>query len=145
MTAVPAPVSWLLIRPGWKVYAADGSQVGEVDETAGDETRDIFDGIVLATSALGAPRYVLAEQVAEIREGVVRLSLTVAEVEALEEYQEPATSAQIEADSKGGLANQLSSDAREIEGKLVHPVQRHAHPMNIWRRMYLALRRLIRR
>ncbi len=54
-------VSWLLIRPGWKVYAADGHEVGEVNEVAGDETRDIFDGLSLATGAVGQPRYVLAE------------------------------------------------------------------------------------
>jgi hypothetical protein len=45
------PVSWLVIRPGWKVFAADGSEVGEIDEIAGDDSEDIFDGtarVVLA-------------------------------------------------------------------------------------------------
>jgi hypothetical protein len=39
------PVSWLVIRPGWKVFAADGSEVGEVDEIAGDDREDVFDGL----------------------------------------------------------------------------------------------------
>ena len=72
------PVSWLLIRPGWKVLASDGSEVGEVDEIAGDDTEDIFDGLAIATSALGKPRYVPAEQVGQITDGVVHLTLTPA-------------------------------------------------------------------
>jgi hypothetical protein len=42
------PVSWLVIRPGWKVFAADGSEVGEVDEIAGDDSEDIFDGLAIS-------------------------------------------------------------------------------------------------
>ena len=90
------PVSWLLIRPGWKVLAADGSEVGEVDEVAGDDSEDIFDGVAVATGAFARPRYVAAEQVDEITDGVVHLTLTRAEVEQLGEYLEPATSAAIE-------------------------------------------------
>ena len=51
------PVSWLMIRPGWKVYSSDGTEVGAVDEVAGDESQDIFDGLAVATSALGKPIY----------------------------------------------------------------------------------------
>jgi pentatricopeptide repeat protein len=101
---MPDPVSWLLIRPGWKVYAADGAEVGEVDEVTGDDTQDIFDGIALATSVLGRPLYVPARHVSEITEGGVHLSLARDEVTALDEYREPATSAQIEANNKGGVA-----------------------------------------
>jgi hypothetical protein len=90
------PVSWLLIEPGWKVLAADSTEVGQVDEVAGDSNADIFDGLAIATSVAGKPRYVPAEQVAEITEGVVRLSLSPSQVEQLEEYVEPAPSIQIE-------------------------------------------------
>jgi hypothetical protein len=76
-------VSWLMIEPGWKVLAADGSEVGEVDEVAGDSSIDIFDGLAIATSAFGKPRYVPAEQVGEITEGTVRLKLTREEVDRL--------------------------------------------------------------
>lgn len=138
------PVSWLLIRPGWKVYASDGDEVGRVDEVAGDDTQDIFDGLALATSALGKPLYVRAEQVAEISEGAVRLSLTHEQVMALDEYREPATSAMIEPDSKGGLVAEAAGELRKVEG-LVRPVQRHERSMNVWQRMYLAVRRLLGR
>jgi hypothetical protein len=138
------PVSWLLIRPGWKVLASDGSEVGEVDEIAGDDTEDIFDGLAIATSALGKPRYVPAEQVGQITDGVVHLTLTPAEVEQLEEYLEPATSAEIEPESKGGVGETIAAEARELEGEVFAPIQRHEHPMNVWRRIAFFFRRLAR-
>jgi len=136
------PVSWLLIEAGWKVLAADGSEVGKVDEVAGDSNADIFDGLAIATSRFGQPRYVPSEQVAEITEGTVRLSLTSEQVEQLGEYLEPATSAQIEPNSKGGVGESLGADARELEGKVLAPTQRHEHSMNIWRRIAFFFRRL---
>jgi hypothetical protein len=129
------PVSWLLIREGWKVVADDGSDVGEVDEIAGDDTEDIFDGLAVATSAFGKPRYVLAEQVGQITNGVVHLTISRAQVAQLGEYVEPATSAEIEPDSKGGLGETLSADVHELEAKVVAPIERHEHSMNIWRRI----------
>lgn len=86
------PVSWLMIEPGWKVLAADGSDVGQVDEVVGDSSVDIFDGLAIATSAFGKPRYVPAERVAAITEGTVRLAVTPEEVERLGEYVEPPPS-----------------------------------------------------
>jgi hypothetical protein len=135
------PVSWLLIRRGWKVLAADGGEAGEVDEVAGDDTEDIFDGLAIATSALGKPRYVPAEQVVEITEGVVRLSISQEQVEQLGEYLEPATSAEIEPNSKGGIGEGLGAEVRKVEGGLFAPTQRHEHSMNIWRRIAFFFRR----
>ncbi len=115
-----------MIRAGWKVVAADGSEVGEVDEVAGDDTEDIFDGLAIATSSFGKPRYVPAEQVAGISQGVVRLSLTREQAGQLDEYLEPATSAEIEPDSKGGqraapnlppsccVSRAVDADGREV-------------------------------
>ncbi|HVP75585.1 MAG TPA: DUF2171 domain-containing protein [Gaiellaceae bacterium] len=136
------PVSWLLIETGWKVLAADGSEVGEVDEVVGDDTEDIFDGLAIATSALAKPRYVPAERVAEITNGAVRLSLTREEVSRLGEYLEPATSAEIEPDGKGGLGESLGAEVREIEGDVLAPIQRREHSMNIWRRIAFFVRRI---
>ena len=135
------PVSWLMIEPGWKVAAADGSEVGEVDEIAGDSSLDIFDGLAIATSAFGKPRYVPAEQVGEITEGTVRLQLTREQVDRLGEYLEPATSAEIEADNKGGLGESVRAEARELEGKVLAPTQKHEHSINIWRRIAFFFRR----
>jgi hypothetical protein len=133
-----------MIETGWKVLAADGPEIGEVDEVAGDSSVDIFDGLAIATSALGRPRYVPAEAVAEITEGRVRLSLTKEQAEQLEEYLEPATSAEIEPESKGGLGETISADVREVEAKAVAPTQRHEHHMNILRRIAFFFRRLVK-
>jgi hypothetical protein len=137
------PVSWLMIKAGWKVLAADGSEVGEVDEIAGDDNADIFNGLAIATSAFGKPRYVPAEQVAEITDGSVRLSLSREQVAQLGEYLEPATSAEIEPDSKGGFGEALGADVRELEGKVFAPTQKHEHSMNVWRRIAFFFRRLV--
>ena len=139
--ATDDPVSWLLIRAGWKVVSSDGQEVGHVEEVAGDDTQDIFDGLAVATTAFGKPRYVLSEQVAQITEGTVNLTLTRAQVEQLAEYLEPATSEQIEPESKGGLAETLRADVREVEGKALVPTQRHEHSVNIWRRIVSWFRR----
>jgi len=139
---MPDPVSWLLIRPGWKVLASDGSEVGEVDEVVGDENQDIFDGLAVARSAFGSPRYVPAEQVASIVEGTVSLSLAPAEVEQLGEYAEPATSARIEADSRGGAGEAIGAELRELEGRIVAPIESHEQRMSIWRRIAFFFRRL---
>ena len=135
------PLSWLTIRPGWKVVAADGVEVGEVDEIAGDDTEDVFDGLAVATSAFGKPRYVLSEQVGLITHGVVHLTIDHTQVEQLGEYLEPATSAEIEADNKGGFAETIGADIHEIEAKEFAPIQRHEHSMNIWRRIAFYFRR----
>jgi hypothetical protein len=138
------PVSWLLIRAGWKVVSSDGQEVGHVEEVAGDDTQDIFDGLAVATTAFGKPRYVLSEQVAQITDGTVNLTLTRAQVEQLAEYLEPATSEQIEPESKGGLAETVRADVREVEGKALAPTQRHEHSVNIWRRIVSWFRRSTR-
>jgi hypothetical protein len=141
---VDDPVSWLMITPGWKVYASDGTEVGEVDEIAGDESHDIFDGLAVATTALGRPKYVPAEKVTTITEGRVNLSLTRAEVEGAGDYLEPATEAQIEPDSKGGLGEALGADLRELAGKAIHPVERQK-PVGLVRRVYLLIHRKLGR
>ena len=141
MPRVADPVSWLMVRPGWKVYSSDGAEVGAVDEVAGDDNHDIFDGLAVATSALGRPRYVPAEQVASIVEGEVHLSLSSADVERLGDYLEPATSAQIEPDDRAGFGSGVGAEARKLESKLITPVQHHPHEMNFWRRLWFVLRR----
>jgi hypothetical protein len=86
------PVSWLVIERGWTVVAADGTEVGKVDEVVGAPEEDIFNGLAISTGLLGAPKYVPAERVGEIDEGRVHLELSPAEVDGLDEYTRPAES-----------------------------------------------------
>jgi hypothetical protein len=94
---MPDPVAWIVIEPGWKVYAADGSEVGRVDERVGDENVDIFDGLAITSDTLHLKkRYVPSEQVAQIYEGEVHLKLSPQQVEHLSDYDEPPPSEEIE-------------------------------------------------
>lgn len=83
------PVSWFVVERGWEVADGDGGKLGTVEETVGDSSRDIFDGLTVGTGLLSKPRYVPAELVAEIVEGCVRLSISKDEFERLGAYDEP--------------------------------------------------------
>jgi hypothetical protein len=61
-------VSWLMIERGWKVVGPDGAKVGKVGEVLGDESVDIFHGLLVGGEEI------LAERVGEIREGEVQLT-----------------------------------------------------------------------
>jgi hypothetical protein len=80
------PVSWLLIEPGWTVVAADGSEVGKVEEIVGDTGEDIFNGLAVSTHLLGKPKYVPSERVRRIIEGSVELDLGADAIDRLDEH-----------------------------------------------------------
>jgi hypothetical protein len=130
-----------MIRPGWKVYGSDGAEVGQVDEVAGDENVDIFDGLAVAASALAKPKYVPAESVTTITEGRVNLSLSSADFAETSEFLEPATSAEIELADHRGLGETIGADVREVEGKAIHPVE-HEKPVGLLRRIDLWFHRV---
>ena len=46
------PVSWLLIERGWKVFGANGNEVGTVHEVTGDSGQDIFDGLSISSGTV---------------------------------------------------------------------------------------------
>ena len=82
-----APVSYLALEEATPVLAADGDEVGHVAHVLADEENDIFDGIVIS-HGLGRHTFADAEQVGEIHERGVVLTLTAAEAEALPEPSE---------------------------------------------------------
>ena len=90
------PVSWYLIEQGWEVVGSDGGAIGKVEETVGDSTRDIFDGLTVGTGLLSRPRYVPAEVVGEIVEGRVALTIDSEAFKRLDHYDEPPTTEEIE-------------------------------------------------
>jgi hypothetical protein len=83
------PVAWTVIERGWTVVDSAGDEIGHVDEVTGDESADIFDGITISQGILSKPKYVPSENVAQIVEGTVHLSLTRDAVETLQDYTEP--------------------------------------------------------
>jgi hypothetical protein len=92
---MPDPVSWKVVEKGWKVRDAAGDEIGTVGEITGDETADIFDGLTISQGILSRDKYVPSEQVGEIVEGEVRLTISHRQVEALQDFEEPAPEEQI--------------------------------------------------
>jgi uncharacterized protein YrrD len=91
------PVSWLMIEHGWKVLAADGSEVGRVEEVVGDTGSDIFNGLAVSTGLLARAKYVPAERVSEITEGEVRVDLPPERIEHLDDHEPEPPSADFRA------------------------------------------------
>jgi hypothetical protein len=91
------PVSWYVIERGWEVVGSDGESLGKIEETVGDSTHDIFDGLTVAAGLLGKAFYVPAEVVGEIVEGRVSLTIDQERFEQLDEYHEPPASEEVEA------------------------------------------------
>jgi len=86
---VADPVAWNMIESGWKVFDAEGDEIGHVHEVTGDHNADIFDGLAIKQGVLSKDQYVPSEHVGQILDGEVHLSLTRAQTEALETYTEP--------------------------------------------------------
>jgi hypothetical protein len=80
------PRSYLEVDEGVDVITSDGQVVGVLEHVLSDERSDIFDGIVVDTSAgPGGHRFVDAPDVDEFRERAVILRITGAEAEQLPE------------------------------------------------------------
>ena len=86
-----------MIDPGWRVTAADGSEIGRVEEVVGDTGSDIFNGLAVSSGLLAKAKYVPAERVAEIRDGEVRLDLPPDAVDGLDEHEPEPPSAEFRA------------------------------------------------
>ena len=81
------PVAWNMVERGWKVVAANGAEVGTVEEVTGDENVDIFDGL-----AISGGKYIPSEQVGEIVDGEIRLKTTSPQLQG---FSEPAVQEEI--------------------------------------------------
>jgi sporulation protein YlmC with PRC-barrel domain len=84
-------VSWRVIERGWSVVDSEGNEIGKVDQITGDVEEDIFDGLTIGDggTVLSRPKYVPSEQVGEIREGLIALTISAEEASKLEPYTAP--------------------------------------------------------
>jgi hypothetical protein len=74
------PGSYISLEPGTAVLSSDGEELGRVEKVRADAAADVFDGLVIATGALGGDRrFVEAAQVDEIYERGVVLTLDARE------------------------------------------------------------------
>src|SRR5215213_1717477 len=82
------PISFRLLERGTPVWSSDGREVGTVAEVLATDREDIFDGIVIVTSA--GRRFVDAPEVARIAERRVTISISFDEAERLPEPERGA-------------------------------------------------------
>ena len=86
MDDLGSPSSYLVLQPGVAVFSRDETKVGEVHHVLADESLDVFDGILIDTSALpGGMRFADASQIDQIYERGVVLTLSAADAERLPE------------------------------------------------------------
>jgi hypothetical protein len=131
------PVSWFMIEPGWKVVDSSGKEIGSVDESVGDSSNDIFNGLSISISLLGKTRYVPSERVGTITEGRVQLTLPKEQMHRLGEFEEPPTTAEILPEEAGALTR--------AEAAVEAPIQSHEQRLNFLTRLRHAFRRTFRR
>jgi hypothetical protein len=83
MNGLGPPISYLALKEGIPVYDAAGEKVGVVEHVLADAGADIFDGLIIHTEPLPG-RHVFADvdQIAEMREGGVVLSVGAGELHA---------------------------------------------------------------
>jgi hypothetical protein len=78
------PGSYMSLGRDTPVLSSDGEELGRVEEVRADAAADVFDGLVIATGALGGDRrFVEAAQVDEIYERGVVLTLDAGEARDL--------------------------------------------------------------
>ena len=123
MSDEPTTVSWEVIEPKWKVISVDDIEVGEVYLKVGDEDADIFDGLAITHHGGPAllhdytdrPRYVSADQIASIQQGIVRLTITAQESGQLPEHKAPE-SARILPES-ASMKERIETDVEKHTGR----------------------------
>jgi hypothetical protein len=70
------PTAYLALAEGTPVYDRDRAQIGVVDHVLADDTVDVFHGLIVHTTPLpGRHLYADADQIAELRENGVLLSV----------------------------------------------------------------------
>jgi hypothetical protein len=110
------PVSWLLIEKGWRVEDVTGAELGKVRAITGDEEADVFDGLAVEAGHLEKPRYVPAETVASIEQGLVSLRLTRDAFDRLEVYEKPPESIEIEPEQAPRSSRMIESVSNFFRG-----------------------------
>ena len=104
------PISYLALEAGAEVVTSDEEVVGKVEHVLADPESDVFDGLVIdIKTGPGGARFVDADQVAEIYERAVVLTLPSAEVDRL--HKPTPAPAALEShgveDSEGPLMSKL--------------------------------------
>lgn len=68
------------------MLSSDGDEIGKIDEVVADRQKDIFSGVTISSGLLSTSRFAPAAVIADMSSEAVRLSITGAEAEELENY-----------------------------------------------------------
>jgi uncharacterized protein YrrD len=120
MDDLGAPASYLTLGDGTAVHASGGEEVGKVAHVLADPDLDVFEGLVMRTGVLpGEHRFVDADQVAEIRERGVELTLSASEAQSLPQPSESPAALGVDADDvvRDELHDKLRRAWNLISGK----------------------------
>jgi hypothetical protein len=102
------PASYLTLEAGTDVVSSDGSVIGKVEHVLANEDEDIFDGLVVDLKAgPGGLRFADAEQVDEIYEDAVVLTLSESEADQLPNPEPSPAVMDSDADPPGPLEAKL--------------------------------------
>jgi hypothetical protein len=82
------PVSWLAVPYHGRVLGEDGTIIGTAESLLGDESADIFHGLVIKRDSDKAMVELKAERIPKITTKAIYTDLTAGEVAALEPYVE---------------------------------------------------------
>ena len=82
------PISWMTLSSGTPIMAADGTQVGRVQDVVADREKDIFSGVTFSEGIRGGIRFVPAALIDQITSEGVTLTATAPEAEEkIEPYE----------------------------------------------------------
>ncbi len=87
MTANDAPISWMTLEGGTVVLSSEGEEVGSVHEVIADRQKDIFSGITIDSGLLAGKRFAPADVIESISTEGVRLTISAAQAEELDDYE----------------------------------------------------------
>jgi uncharacterized protein YrrD len=115
-----APISYLVLAEGTRVFSADEHEIGTVVHVLADEREDVFDGIVIdARTGPGAHRFADAANVQAIHEHGVILKGDQRACEALPEpAANPAVMTDDPADPERGESGELQDKLRRAWDRL---------------------------
>jgi hypothetical protein len=78
-------LAWRAIKPGHRIVARDGTDLGTVSRVLADEGADIFHGVAVRRGLplIGEEHEVVAAQIERIDQDAVHTSLSAADVDGL--------------------------------------------------------------
>jgi hypothetical protein len=104
------PTSYLALSEGVPVHDRRGERVGVVEHVVADWAHDIFDGLIVrSTPLLGRGRFADVDQIAELRERGVRLSVEADALHRLEGRDDAPQDSPLEARLRRAL-ERISGD-----------------------------------